>query len=305
MTKPEFTFKTEEDKPGYSRFVIEPLAQGFGDTLGNSLRRVLLTAIPGAAITSVQISGVNHQFTSLDGMQEDVVDVILALKQVHLSYSGDKPTKISLEISGPNEVTAGQFEIPSDVKIANPELVIAHLTTKTSRLEIQATVESGFGYSPAEDRKSSTLGVIPVDAAFTPITRVNYKVESTRVGRMTNFDKLVIEVHSNGTISPKDAVVSASQTLVNYFSGIVNPNTEGTSATGNSLAAKSTLGSNISVEELDLPTRISNALQKAQFQTVADILSIPKNQLSKVKNLGGKSVDIIAEALTERGFDLA
>lgn len=305
MTKPEFTFTIEEDKAGYSRFVIEPLAQGFGDTLGNSLRRVLLTAIPGAAITSVQISGVNHQFTSLEGMQEDIVDVILALKQVHLSYSGDKPTKISLEISGTNEVTAGQFEIPSDVKIANPELVIAHLTTKTSRLEIQATVEAGFGYSPAEDRKSTTLGVIPLDATFTPITRVNYKVESTRVGRMTNFDKLVIEVYSNGTITPKEALVSASQTLVNYFSGIVNPNTNGVSATGNLSAAKSTLGSNISVEELDLPTRISNALQKAQFQTVADILAVPKNQLSKVKNLGGKSVDIIAEALTERGFELA
>lgn len=305
MTKPQFTFKTEKDEVGFSTFVIEPLPQGFGDTLGNSLRRVLLSAIPGAAITSVQISGVNHQFTSLEGLQEDIVDIILSIKQIHLAYAGDKPTKITLDVSGTGEITAGQFETPSDVKIANPELVIAHLNTKSSHLEIEAVVESGFGYSPAEDRKSTTLGTIPVDASFTPVTRVNYKVESTRVGRMTNFDKLIVEVYTNGTISPKDALVSAAQTLVNYFSGIVNPDLTGGAQSGSPLSSKPTVGNTISVEELDLPTRISNALQKAGFQSVADILAVPRVQLSKVKNLGGKSVDIIAEALNERGFELA
>jgi DNA-directed RNA polymerase subunit alpha len=305
MTKPQFTFKTEEEIAGFSRFIIEPLPQGFGDTLGNSLRRVLLTAIPGAAITSVQISGVNHQFTSLEGMQEDIVDLILSLKQVRISYAGEKPTRMTLDISGTGEVTAGQFETPADVKIANPELVIGHLNTKNSHLEIQAVVESGFGYSPAEDRKSTTLGIIPMDATFAPVTRVNYHVESTRVGRMTNFDKLVIEVFTNGTIVPNDAIISASQTLVNYFSGIVNPDFNSESSAGTVPSLKTSVGSNVSVEELDLPTRISNALQKAGFQTVADILAVPRAQLSKVKNLGGKSVDIIAEALIERGFELA
>jgi DNA-directed RNA polymerase subunit alpha len=305
MTKPQFAFKAEDSRPGFSRFVIEPLPEGFGDTLGNALRRVLLTAIPGAAITNVQISGVNHQFTSIEGIQEDVVELVLNLKEIRLAYAGDKPAKISLNANKVGEIKAGEFNVPSDVTIANPDLVIAHLTSKSAKLEIEAAVESGFGYSPAEDRKSTTLGLIPLDATFTPVTRVNYKVESTRVGRMTNFDKLILEVFTNSTVTPSDALISASQTLVNYFSGIVNPEANVGISANNQSAVKSSAGSNISVEELDLPTRISNALQKAGFQTVADILAVPKTQLSKVKNLGGKSVDIIAEALAERNFELA
>jgi DNA-directed RNA polymerase subunit alpha len=305
MTKPQFTIKTEADQPGFSRFIIEPLPQGFGDTLGNSLRRVLLTAIPGAAITSVQISGINHQFTTLEGMQEDIIDLILNLKEVRLSYSGDKPIQITLEVNKPGEIKAGQFDLPPEVTIANPDLVISHLTSKSAKLDLEATVESGFGYSPAEDRKSTTLGLIPLDATFTPVTRVNYQVKSTRVGRMTNFDKLILEVYTDSTVSPAAAIVSASQTLVNYFSGIVNPQSNTDLPVAGQISSKSSLGSNVSVEELDLPTRISNALQKAGFQTVADILAVPKSQLSKVKNLGGKSVDVIAEALAERNFELA
>ncbi len=305
MTKPQFTIKIEEENAKFGRFVLEPLPQGFGDTLGNSLRRVLLSAIPGAAITSVKVNGVNHQFTSLDGMQEDVVEVVLALKQLRPAYKGDKPARITLSASGPGEVTAAQFELPSDVTIANPELVLAHLSDKSAKLELEATVESGFGYSPAEDRKSNTLGLIPTDATFTPVIRVNYKVEMTRVGRITNFDKLNIEIYTDGTISPKNALVTASQTLVNYFSAIVSPDVDEEVKSSISVSTKSTVGSTVSIEELDLPTRIANALQKANFQTVADILSIPRAQLAKVKNLGGKSVDVIVEALKERGFELA
>lgn len=303
MTKPQFTIVTENESTGFARFIIEPLPQGFGNTLGNSLRRVLYSSIPGAAITSITISGATHQFTSIEGVQEDVVQLVLALKQVRVSYTGDKPTHLTLSKKGPGEVTAADFESESGVTIANPELVIAHLSDKSAKLEIEATVESGYGYSPAEDRKSSTVGVIPMDATFTPVTRVNYTVESTRVGRVTNFDKLVLEVTTDGTIKPSEAVRSASETLVEYFSAVVSPTSEG-SSTGGSSSTRSTVGGSVSVEELDLPTRIANALQKAGFTTVADLLSTPREVLAKVKNLGGKSVKIIEVALRERGFEM-
>jgi DNA-directed RNA polymerase subunit alpha len=305
MIKPQFTIKTEDEKPDFARFIIEPLPQGFGDTLGNSLRRVLYKAILGSAITSVKISGVNHQFTTLEGMREDIVELVLALKQVRISYSGDKPARITLETSGPGEVTASKFETPPDVIITNPDYVLAHLADKNTKLELEATVESGFGYSPAEDRKSNTIGNIPMDATFTPVTRVNYHVEATRVGRITDFDKLILEISTDGTSSPRDVLVSAAQTLVNYFNGIVNPESTDSIKITSGLSNKPPTGSNISVEELDLPTRIANALQKAGFMSVADLLAVSKPQLSKVKNLGGKSVDIIEKALKERNFELA
>ena len=303
--KPQFSIQIENQTEDSARFIIEPLPKGFGDTLGNSLRRVLYTAIPGAAITSVRISGVNHQFTTLDGMREDIVQLVLNLKLVRLSHSGDKPAKISLEVSGPGEITAGKISTPPEVTIVNPELVIANLMDKNSRLEFEAVVETGYGYSPAEDRKSSTLGTIPLDATFSPVTLVNYKVESTRVGRVTDYDKLILDISNDRTISPEAVLKLAAQTLVDYFAGVVDPEGLETVKSPTSSANRPAVGSNISVEELDLPTRIANALQKAGFQTVADLLAVTKSQLSKVKNLGGKSVEIVESALTERGFNLA
>jgi DNA-directed RNA polymerase subunit alpha len=304
MQKSQFTIKTENLSSSFGRFVIEPLPQGYGDTLGNALRRVLYTSIPGAAITSVIIDGARHQFSTLEGVGEDVVQIILAIKQVHVSYSGEAPVQITLSAKGPGVVTAKDFETGPEVVIANPELVIANLSDKSSKLEIEATVESGFGYSPAEDRKSTTVGVIPTDANFSPVTRVNYLVEATRVGRVTNFDKLVLDVTTDGTMDPQDAVKAAAQTLVDYFQGIVNPSDVPTASAANS-GSKSAAGSSISVEELDLPTRITNALQRAGFANIADLLAVPAAELAKVKNLGGKSVKVIEEALKERGFELA
>ncbi|KKU65009.1 MAG: DNA-directed RNA polymerase subunit alpha [Candidatus Amesbacteria bacterium GW2011_GWA1_47_16] len=305
MVQPQFTISTEKtDSPNFGRFVIEPLPQGYGTTLGNALRRVLYTSIPGAAITSVYIPGVNHQFTTIDGAREDVVQMVLALKQLRPAYAGDKPAKITLSVKGPGVITAGQFETPPDVKISNPELVIANLTDKNTKLEMEATVESGFGYSPAEERKSSTLGVIPTDASFTPVIRVNYEIQDTRVGRVTNFDKLIMEILTDGTITPQSALTSASQTLVDYFSAVVTPQSP-SNAAGLPSAFHQAAGSNIAIEELDLPTRIANALQKAGFESVADLLSVPRTDLAKVKNLGGKSVKIIEAALSERGFELS
>ena len=305
MTKPQFTIKIEEEKPEYGKYIIEPLPQGFGDTLGNALRRVLYTATRGSALTSVKIAGVNHQFTTLEGMREDIVQLVLALKQVRPSYQGDKPVRITLEAVGPGPVKASDFETPPDVTIKNADFILANLADKNAKLELEATVESGFGFSPSEDRKSTTVGVIPLDATFTPVIRVNYKVVATRVGRITNFDKLVLEITTDGTVAPHDAMTSAAQTLVDYFAGIVNPESTDALRIAGSLPSKAPAGANISVEELDLPTRIANALQKAGFATVADLLAVSKPQLSKVKNLGGKSVEIIEKALKERNFDLA
>jgi DNA-directed RNA polymerase subunit alpha len=305
MLKPQFTVQVQDQTDNFCRFVIEPLPKGFGDTLGNSLRRVLYTAIPGAAITSVHIAGVNHQFTSLIGLREDIVQLILNLKLVRFSYSGDKPAKITLEASGPGQITAGDISTPPDVKIVNPKLVIANLADKSSKLEFEATVETGLGYSPAEDRKSTTLGVIPLDATFSPVTLVNYKVESTRVGRVTDYDKLILDITNDQTVSPDQTLKIAAQTLVDYFTGIVNPDLVSVESASAVTSGRPVAGSNISVEELDLPTRIANALQKAGLQTVADLLAVTKTQLSKVKNLGGKSVEIVESALSERGFNLA
>lgn len=310
MTKPDFTIQTQSQSANSATFVVEPLPQGYGQTLGNSLRRVLYSSIPGAAITTVTISGASHQFTAIEGVKEDAVELVLNLKQVRVAYTGEKPTRITIAAKGPGEVKAGDFEVSGGATIANPDLVIAHLADKNSKLEIEATVESGYGYSPADDRKSSTVGVIPMDASFSPVVRVNFSVESTRVGRLTNFDKLVLEITTDGTITPGDALTKASEILVTYFSAIAQPQvaptatTESANHTTPAPAKTNRPGSNISVEELDLPTRIANALQKAGMETVADLLTMPKAELAKVKNLGGKSVDIVESALKERGFEL-
>jgi len=304
MSIQNFTINLNNQTGNSATFVIEPLPQGYGDTLGNALRRVLYSSIPGAAITSVRFANASHQFTSIPGIMEDVIQIILNLKLVRLSYTGDKPVTINLSSKGESEAKASDFELPAGVTIANPDLVIAHLTDKSARLEIEATVETGLGYSPAEDHKTTTIGTIVVDATFTPVLRVNYLIEATRVGRITNFDKLSLSVTTNGTITPQEALTKASQTLVEYFSAIINPSDTARAINPSSSLPKSNPFGGISVEELDLPTRIANALQKAGLSTVSDILNKPKDELSKIKNLGGKSVQIVEEALESRGYSL-
>lgn len=301
--KPQFTIETQNTDTNTARFVFEPLPQGFGHTLGNSLRRVLYTSIRGAAITSVKISGVAHQFSTIDGVREDVVHIILALKKLRLSYLGDEPVKLSLSVKGVKKVTASDFELPAGVSIANPDLVIAELVEKSAKLDIEATVESGYGYRPAEDTSNAIVGVIPVDATFTPVVRVNYTVEAARVGRVTNFDKLVLEVTTDGTVAAKDALVSAADTLVEYFAMVVNP--QAANNQSKTSAKVGGVGSSITIEELDLPTRIANALQKAGFDNVASLMSVPKAELAKIKNLGSKSVAVVEAALAEKNLQLS
>ena len=302
---PQFTIQSDYLGDNSARFILEPLPQGFGHTLGNSLRRVLYSSIPGAAITSVSVTGITHQFTTLPGVKEDLVEIVLALKQVRLRYAKDTPVTISLSAKGHTEVTAGDFELPSDVTVANPDLVIAHLTDKSAKLEIVATVESGLGFSPVEERQRSTVGTIPLDATFTPVARVNFSVEATRVGRVTNFDKLVLDVTTDGTITPQSALTSASQTLVSYFSAVANPQNPSPSSPSSPVSSSSSSsGVSLSIEEVDLPTRIANALQKAGIETVSQLLATPHADLAKIKNLGSKSVKVIQLALKDRGLDL-
>ena len=283
----------------YSNIVITPLEQGYGFTLGNALRRVLLTSLFGAAITSVKISGVNHQFTSLSGMKEDVVEFCLNLKKVRIAYQGDKPVNANLKVTTAGEVKAGDIKFPTGVKISNPELVLAVLN-KGAKLDADIIIESGSGYNPADTRVSTEMGMIPLDASFSPIVRVNYKVEETRVGRLTNYDKLTLEVWTDGTIGAKEAVQKAASVLVDYFNQIVTP--KKTEVKKEELVVNDLgLVGRLSVEEIGLPTRVANALAKAGFETVDALVRADKNELVKVRNLGEKSLKIISAALGEKG----
>lgn len=302
MIRPRFGYKAEEESATFGRFVLEPLEIGFGHTMGTALRRVLYTSLTGSSITSVKIDGVKHQFATLAGMPEDVVELILNIKKIAVRYKGEGPATMTLSTKGPREVKASEIEVSDGIEIVNPDFVLANLN-KDGRLEIEFTVETGRGYSPADERKTDTIGVIPVDAKFTPVTKVNYTVMSTRVGRVTNYDKLVLEVTTDGTVSPSEAVKEAATVLVNFFNQIVSPVEEkAEEAVTSAAAANDTL--RLTVEELDLPTRIANALRKGGFETVADLIKSTKGEIAKVKNLGIKSVKIIEVALKEKGLEL-
>lgn len=297
MTEPLFEIKEKEKKNGYGKFEITPLEQGYGQTMGNSLRRVLLTSLPGAAITSVKISGVKHQFTTLKGMREDVVEFILNLKKVRLAYDGEKSAKATLSVKGPGEIKAKDIQADATVSIKNEELVLAVLG-KGSKLDAKLEISSGAGYSLAEERKTGEVGLIPLDATFSPVTRVNYKVEETRVGRLTNYDKLILEIWTDETITPKDALLKAASTLISYFNQIVSPKKvkkkEEKKDDGLGPVGK------LSVEEIGLPTRVANALVKAGYESVEDLVNAKSENLVKVRNLGEKSIKIINAALGEK-----
>jgi DNA-directed RNA polymerase subunit alpha len=298
MNEPMFEIKQETKEGDYGKFVISPLEQGYGYTLGTALRRVLLTSLDGAAITSVRISGVKHQFSTIKEMKEDVVEFLLNLKKVKISFKGEKPVKASISVKGAGEVKAKDIKIPAEVKIANPELVLATLN-KGASLDAELEISAGTGYSPAEDRATGTIGLIPLDASFSPVNRVNYKVEETRVGRLTNYDKLILEIWTDETISPKEAILSAAKILLSYFNQIISPK----KVVKVEEKKEDLFGpvGKLSVEEIGLPTRVANALIKAGYETVEQIALAKREDLVKVRNLGEKSIKIIAVALAEKG----
>lgn len=297
-----FKIKTEVEKENFAKLSIEPLESGFGHTLGNSLRRILLTFLAGSAVTSVKIDGVSHQFSTINGVLEDVIEILLNIKKIRIKVSGEKPVKLSIKAAGKKEIKAGDFEIEGDGEIANPDLHIATLTDVKAKLNMELIAEQGKGYSVAEERKSDEIGVISVDALFTPVVSVNYFVEPTRVGRRADFDKLILDITTDGTITPLNALNEAAKILSDTFHRIYEPlpeeKVEETSPKVSDEVLKMT------VEELDLPVRITNALKAFEINTVEDLINIPRQQLLKAKNLGAKSLTLISEKLVERGLNL-
>lgn len=300
MINPTFQIKKVTEKGNFGEFVFEPLEPGFGQTLGNSLRRVLLTSLPGAAITQVKTTGVKHKFSTLDGLKEDMVELHLNLKQVRVRYAGEKPVKAKVEKSGPGPITAGDIEAPSQVEIINKDLVLGNLADKKSKLKMEIVIEKGWGYLPSEERKSEKLGTLSLDASFSPVRRVNYRVEAARVGQKADLDRLIIGVTTDGTIKPNEAIKKAAAILVDFFSQVVSP--KKVTAKKQVLSSVPSEALKLTVEELDLPTRIANALRKGGYGVAADLAAAKASDLAKVKNLGEKSVLIIKEALEKKGL---
>lgn len=304
MVEPTFHIKVETEKPGFGKFSIEPLEQGYGQTMGNSLRRVLLSTLPGAAISSVKINGVKHQFSTLEGMKEDVVEFIMNLKKVRLTIEDNEPVKMTISKKGPGEVLAGDIDVPSGVSIVNPDLVLANLADKKAELEVELTADKGLGYVSADEKHFAEVGVMPIDSLYSPVVRVNYKVEATRVGRMTNLDRLVMEIWTDATISASDALKQAAKVLVSYFMQVVEPKAQGVAETVAVTPAISDEVLKMRIEELDIPTRIVNALANGGIETIGQLLGTPPADLMKIKNLGVKSLAIVEEKLREKGVAL-
>ncbi len=303
VMNPNFSVVEVESNQYRSTIVIEALESGYGHTLGNALRRVLLTSLPGVAITKVSIDGVTHQFTSFEGMTEDVVEFILNLKQIRIKADEAESGILRLNVKGPKEVSAADVECEAGFEIMNPDLHLATLA-KGKALNVEMIVESGVGYKLANEIETETVGQMAVDALFSPVIKVSYKVEATRVGRRTDFDKIVFDIETNGSISPLEAIQQAAQILIAQFNQIVNPVVKATEEELISMSPEEVETMKLTVEELDLPTRIANALRKGGFETVADLTRSPKDEISRVKNLGGKSIDLIEEALSKKGVVL-
>jgi DNA-directed RNA polymerase subunit alpha len=289
-----------------SRFIVEPLEPGFGYTLGNTLRRTLLSRIPGAAITSVRIEGVQHEFSTVAGVTEDVVDIILNLKQVVLRIEVDGPQTLYLTAKGKGEVTAGDIKAPAGVEIVNPDHHIASLSS-SGKLEIEMSAERGVGYRSADkNNRGEGIGVIPIDSIFSPVRKVAYTVGSTQVGQMTNFDKLIIDVHTDGAVTPREAISSAGKTL-NELMGLFADFGEGIGLElGDVVTTDSTSPDlDLPIEALDLSERPRNCLRRAQIQTVGELVLKTEEDLLNITNFGQKSLEEVAAKLDELGLSLA
>lgn len=303
----ELSFKVKEEKitEDFGEFVIEPLVTGFGHTLGNALRRVLLSSIPGSAITSVRISGVKHRFSSIPGIKENIVDLLLNVKGLNFRLLDNKTSAVvKLSEKGSKDIKASDLELPDGVEIINKDHYICQVSDKKAKLEMELTVEKGLGYSLSEERKGTALGVIPTDAIFSPVRRVNYTVSATRVGRQTNLDKLTFQIWTNGSIGPKEALEDAARTLTSYFLQIYEPKATSVSS---DVAISPSISEDIlklTIDELDLPMRIYNSLRNGGIETLGQLLGTPKKELMSMRNMGSKSISIIEEKLREKGISL-
>ena len=292
----------------YGKYVIEPQERGYGTTLGNSLRRVLLSSLPGTAVTSIRISGIQHEFSTIPGVKEDVTEIVLNIKRIIARLHSDDPKTVYIEASGEGEVTAGDIKADGEVEILNPELHIATLGPDAS-LSMALTLDHGRGYVPADKNKNpqQIIGTIPVDSIYTPVLKVNYAVENTRVGNQTDFDKLTLEVWTDRTISPRDAVSLGAKILVDHFTLFTD--------LSDSIGSRSTVVEKVetqrdkvlemTIEELDLSVRSFNCLKRANINTVEDLISKTQDEMIKVRNLGRKSLEEVEHKLAMMGLSLA
>jgi len=295
--------KPVQEEGNKATFAIEPLHSGYGMTLGNSLRRVILSSLGGAAVTAVKIDSVAHEFSTIEGVKEDVVEIILNLKKLRFRVYSEEPQFIVLSASGKGEVKASDIKTTSDVEIVNPDQVIATLDNDKVKLGMEIKVEKGRGYVPVESREAEKLevGMIAVDALYSPVARVRYSVENTRVGQMTDLDRLVMEIETDGTINPHEAIRQAAEILVEHFQVVA-----GKVSTDSTVAAheeRSESGAaKINIEEINLSPRTTNALINNEVKTVKDLLRLTDSELRELKGFGSKAYDEVKDKIAELGF---
>ena len=294
----------------YGKFVVEPLERGFGTTLGNSLRRVLLSSLPGVAVTSIKIDGVVHEFSTIEGVKEDVTEIVLNVKGITAKLYSDTPKTVRIEASGEGEVTAGSIQQDAELEVLNPDWHIATLADG-AKLVMELTFDKGRGYVPAERNKQNAeqapLGSLPVDSIYTPVLKVNYGVENTRVGQITDYDKLTLEVWTDGTISAQEAVSLAARIMTEHLNLFVTLSQEAMDA--EIMVEKDDKGKEkaleMTIEELDLSVRSFNCLKRAGINTVEDLISKSEDEMMKVRNLGRKSLEEVVAKLDALGFKLS
>jgi len=308
IEKPRIECIENPSDPSYGKFVVEPLERGYGTTLGNSLRRVLLSSLPGTAVTSVKIAGVQHEFSTLPGVKEDMTEIVLNIKGIIIKLHSDGPKTVYIEASGEGEVTAGSIKADGEVEILNPEHHIATLGPD-GYLSMEMVVDHGRGYVPAEKNKlpQQVIGVIPVDSIYSPVLKVNYAVENTRVGNKTDYDKLTLEVWTDKTITPRDAVSLGAKILCDHFTLF----TDLSETIGSESTVKEKVETQrdkvleMTIEELDLSVRSFNCLKRANINTVEDLIGKTQDEMIKVRNLGRKSLEEVEHKLAMMGLSLA
>ena len=308
IEKPRITCFDSAEDPSYGKYVVEPLERGYGMTLGNSLRRILLSSLPGYAATSIKIAGVQHEFSTIPGVTEDVTEIVLNVKRMILKLHSQGIKTVYIDAVGPCEVTAGDIKTDAEVEILNPELHICTLG-EGATFNMEITLSQGRGYVPADRNKSAQtpIGTIPIDSIYSPVSKVNYSVEPTRVGDKTDFDKLTLEVWTNSTISAKDAVSLGARILSDHLT--VFTNLSDTVSAGSTVVEKVPNSPDtklsMTIDELDLSVRSFNCLKRANINTVADLISKTGEEMMKVRNMGKKSLDEVQKKLEMMGLSLA
>ena len=309
IEKPQIECIEDPGNGTYGKYVVEPLERGYGITLGNALRRIMLSSLPGTAATTIKIAGVQHEFSTIPGVKEDVTEIVLNIKSLIAKMEGAETVKtVYINAVGPCEVTAGDIKGDSEVEILNPDLHIATLDAGAT-LDMEITLSHGRGYVPADRNKpaQTVIGVLPVDSIYTPVYKVNYTVENTRVGNMTDFDKLTLEVWTDGTITPRDAVSLGAKILCDHFTLFTD--LSDTMSTRSTVVEKAEAQRDkvleLTIEELDLSVRSFNCLKRANINTVEDLISKTEDDMMKVRNLGRKSLEEVINKLAMMGLSLA